>query len=88
MSDRDAAHYLEEREVLWRWVVPPDHCQPRDIAPDIADEYAIVRCPVQPGVMTLARYGERWVANPWSTRPVIAELLRRLNDNATTQGTA
>jgi len=73
-DDSDAFDRMDE---LWRWS-PPDDLREDDHA-DVAREYVILandRCVT--GVMLMARYGDRWVANPWSARPVIAELLRVL----------
>ena len=62
--------------VLWRWT--PEGLTEEQALDDIADEYAVLAGDMSGGVMLMARYGDQWVCNPWSARPVIAELLRRL----------
>lgn len=77
---RDDSDVFDRYEVIWRWTPPADAWTDDErLVDDIADEYAIVRnegCIT--GVMLMARHDDRWVANA-SSRPVIAELLRRLD---------
>ncbi len=46
---------------------------------DMADEYAIVAIPeANAGIVVYAKYSGEWLANPWSGRFLIRELLGRI----------
>jgi len=82
-TSKDDSDAFDRHTVIWRWVVEDDAYQDPEGIADIADEYAVLRIdnPVTvPGLMVMARYGDRWQANPWSVRPVVHELLRRLGE--------
>lgn len=44
---------------------------------DLADEYFVFQCKeANGGIIVYARYGKRLIANPWSTRYLIAHLIK------------
>lgn len=66
-----------EGKILYRLVTKPeDRITPYD---DMADEYVVVEEKTAlGGVIEWARYGEKWVVNPWSTRWSTRILTRKL----------
>ena len=74
---RDDSDAFDDHRVLWRWTPGPEA---RNRLWDVANEYAVLEVEGDSGVMLMGRYGGRWLANPPSARPVIAELLRRAGD--------
>lgn len=72
---------IEGRPVLWRWEVPPDqYTEDQRLRADIADEYAIVEAKSATGIAVRACGGGEWF-KPWSSQPVVAELLLRLQES-------
>ncbi len=80
-----SASILEERmdqlagiKVLYRWK-PSTETQQRNEDWDCAEEYVVTELPISfDGVMIFARYKEKWYANPWNIRPLIAHFVSEL----------
>ena len=63
---------MNEENIVWRWTPDP--------AQGLADEYVIEKNPdAEHGIIVFYKYRGVWYANPLSTRPVIAELLREID---------
>ena len=62
--------------VRWRWTPPPE--MRADLVAYVSDEYVVVEnSSCVTGVMVIGRWSHQWRPNV-SARPVVAELLRRV----------
>ena len=61
-----------EESVVWFW--RPDASE---IVDDVGRCYVVTTCPkaTSGGIILYAKHGNKWQANPWTSRPVIARLL-------------
>ena len=67
---------IEEENIIWRWA--PTNKKRYE---DIALEYAIEKCEdAESGIIVWGLYKDGWHPNPWNTRPIIKELIRRLKE--------
>jgi hypothetical protein len=68
--------------IIWTWIPSKEQIEKdRENFGDLADEYRIKKIDDKypGGIVLYTRYhGNEWIANPWCSRYVIAELLRRL----------
>jgi len=67
---------FKEERIIWRYSPDPDDV---DLYGDIAEEYAIEQSDeAHHGIILWYKHRGSWAANPFSTRPVIVQLLRDL----------
>lgn len=66
-------------KIIYHWTVPPDYKNNHEIE-DLADEYIIEENKELIGACFIhARYKDRWITNPWSTRALIKHLIDERN---------
>ena len=67
-----------EGTVIYTWI--PKESEKHEKDDDLADAYKVFSDPrAASGIIVYALFGERWVVNPWNIRPLIRNLIERLN---------
>lgn len=75
MQERESGDRFPTEKIVWRWTPHGEFT----VSEDVAEEYAIESRPAAcSGIVVWAKYHGQWKPNPFTSRPVIAELLRQL----------